>query len=57
MMTTKTEKLLNLKLAAQYVSERALIAYYTEKRFHWDSLADSVERLKEAVAEYEKESK
>jgi hypothetical protein len=56
-MTDHDKKVLDLKLAAQDVSERALIAYYTEKRFHRDSLADSVERLKEAIAEYEKESK
>jgi len=56
-MTDHDKKTLNLKLAAQDVSERALIAYYTERQFHRDSLADSVERLKEAIAEYEKESK
>lgn len=52
-MTDHDKKTLHLRLAAQDVSDRALIAYYTEKQFHKDSLADSVERLKEAIAEYE----
>jgi len=55
-MTDHDKKTLLLKIAAQDVYERALIAYYTEEQFHRDSLANSVGRLKEAIAQYEKES-
>lgn len=51
-MTDHEKKTLHLKLAAQDLSDRALIAYYTEKQFHRDSLADSIDRLEKAIAEY-----
>lgn len=55
-MTDHDKTILKLKIQAQDVVERALVAFYTEGQFHRDSLADSVERLEKAIAEY-KESR
>ena len=51
-MTDHAKAILNLKLAAHDAMERATVAYYTESDFHKESLADSVERLEQAIATY-----
>jgi hypothetical protein len=56
MMNDHDKKTLHLKIAAHETLERATVAYYTDSGFHKESLADSVKRLKLAIAEYEKES-
>lgn len=47
--------ILDLKIAAQDTSDRAIVSFLTPSdKFHRDMLQDSVERLEKALAEYHK---
>ena len=53
-MLTQDQSLaiIHMRHAAQTVSDRALVAYYTERVFHIDDLAQQVERLQERIDAY-----